>query len=83
MIISALPPEQQADVAKRVAMMDRTSPDIIKEVEKILESKLANLAGHLKMQQSWMRLLISWIPCVDLMKKGTTWIWLRCRELSR
>ena len=46
MIISALPPERQAEVAKRVAMMDRTSPDIIKEVEKILESKLANLVNQ-------------------------------------
>ena len=46
MIISALSPERQADVAKRVAMMDRTSPDIIKEVEKILESKLANLVNQ-------------------------------------
>ena len=46
MIISALPPERQADVAKRVALMDRTSPDIIKEVEKILESKLASLVNQ-------------------------------------
>ena len=36
-IIAALPPEKQADVAKRIAQMDRTSPDIIKEVEKVLE----------------------------------------------
>ena len=46
LIISGLPPERQADVAKRVAIMDRTSPDIIKEVEKILESKLANLVNQ-------------------------------------
>lgn len=46
LIISALTPERQADVAKRIAMMDRTSPDIIKEVEKILESKLANLVNQ-------------------------------------
>ena len=46
LIISALPPERQPDVAKRVAIMDRTSPDIIKEVEKILESKLANLVNQ-------------------------------------
>ena len=45
-IISALPPERQADVAKRVALMDRTSPDVIKEVEKILESKLASLVNQ-------------------------------------
>ncbi|MCR4930727.1 MAG: flagellar motor switch protein FliG [Lachnospiraceae bacterium] len=45
-IISALSPELQADVAKRIATMDRTSPDVIKEVEKILESKLANLVNQ-------------------------------------
>ena len=46
MIIAALPQERQADVAKRVAMMDRTSPDVIKEVEKILESKLSSLVNQ-------------------------------------
>ncbi|MCM1210387.1 MAG: flagellar motor switch protein FliG [Blautia sp.] len=46
LIISALPPDRQADVAKRIAIMDRTSPDIIKEVEKVLESKLASLANQ-------------------------------------
>ena len=46
LIISALPPDRQADVAKRIAIMDRTSPDIIKEVEKVLESKLASLVNQ-------------------------------------
>ncbi|MDE6663823.1 MAG: flagellar motor switch protein FliG [Lachnospiraceae bacterium] len=46
LIISALPPDRQADVAKRIALMDRTSPDIIKEVEKVLESKLASLVNQ-------------------------------------
>lgn len=46
MIISALPPDRQAEVAKRIAVMDRTSPDVIKEVEKILESKLASLVNQ-------------------------------------
>lgn len=46
MIISALPPDRQADVAKRIAVMDRTSPDVIKEVEKVLESKLASLVNQ-------------------------------------
>ena len=46
MIISALPPDRQADVAKRIALMDRTSPDVIKEVEKVLESKLASLVNQ-------------------------------------
>ena len=46
LIISALPPDRQADVAKRIAVMDRTSPDVIKEVEKVLESKLASLVNQ-------------------------------------
>ena len=43
LVIGALPPEKQADVAKRIAMMDRTSPDVIKEVERVLEKKLSSL----------------------------------------
>ena len=45
-VVSALPPEKQADVAKRIAMMDRTSPDVIKQVEKVLERKLASLVNQ-------------------------------------
>lgn len=40
-ILSSLPQEVQADVAKRIAIMDSTSPEIISEVEKILEQKLS------------------------------------------
>jgi flagellar motor switch protein FliG len=46
LIISALPPDRQSDVAKRIATMDRTSPDVIKEVEKVLESKLSSLVNQ-------------------------------------
>ncbi|MCI8750752.1 MAG: flagellar motor switch protein FliG [Lachnospiraceae bacterium] len=45
-IISALAPEKQTDVAKRIAQMDRTSPDVIKEVEKVLEQKLSSLVNQ-------------------------------------
>ncbi len=46
MILGSLAPEKQADVAKRIAMMDRTSPDVIKEVENVLERKLSSLANQ-------------------------------------
>ncbi len=45
-IISALTPDKQTDVAKRIAQMDRTSPDVIKEVERVLEQKLASLVNQ-------------------------------------
>lgn len=40
-VLSALPQDKQSDVARRIATMDRTSPDIIKEVERILEKNLS------------------------------------------
>ena len=46
LIVSALSPERQADVARRIAVMDRTSPDVVKEVEKVLESKLSSLMNQ-------------------------------------
>lgn len=41
-ILSELPQEMQADVARRIAVMDSTSPEIINEVEQILERKLSS-----------------------------------------
>src|SRR5699024_8786621 len=38
-ILSNLPVEKQAEVTRRIATMDRTSPEIVKEVEDILETK--------------------------------------------
>lgn len=43
-ILSSLPEEQQADIAKRVALMDRTSPDILKEIENTLRKKMSTVA---------------------------------------
>ena len=45
-ILSSLPHEIQADVAKRIATMDRTSPDVLREVERVLERKLSTLASE-------------------------------------
>ncbi|GAE88959.1 flagellar motor switch protein FliG [Acetivibrio straminisolvens] len=42
-VLSALPQEKQADVARRIATMDRTSPEVIKEVERVLEKKLSSI----------------------------------------
>ncbi|HZG73668.1 MAG TPA: flagellar motor switch protein FliG, partial [Chondromyces sp.] len=40
-ILSELPQEVQADIARRIAVMDSTSPEVINEVEAILEQKLS------------------------------------------
>jgi len=40
-ILSNLPQDKQADVARRIALMDSTSPEVISQVEHILEQKLS------------------------------------------
>jgi flagellar motor switch protein FliG len=45
-ILGSLPDDIQADVAKRIATMDRTTPDVLREVERVLEKKLSTLASE-------------------------------------
>ncbi len=45
-ILSNLPHEVQSDVAKRIAKMDRTSPEVLREVERVLEKKLSTLSSE-------------------------------------
>ncbi len=45
-ILSALPTERQIEVVSRIANMDQTSPDVIKEVERGLEKRLAGLVSE-------------------------------------
>jgi flagellar motor switch protein FliG len=45
-ILSSLPTERQIEVASRIANMDQTSPDVIKEVERGLEKRLAGLVSE-------------------------------------
>jgi len=40
-ILSELPQDMQANIAKRIATMDSTSPEIISQVERVLESILS------------------------------------------
>ena len=43
-MLASLPPDRQAEVVKRVATMGRTSPEVLKEIEKVLERKITSLA---------------------------------------
>jgi len=45
MILSSLPSEQQVDVARRIAKMESTSPDVIHSVERVLEQRLSTMAN--------------------------------------
>ncbi|MEC9488394.1 MAG: flagellar motor switch protein FliG [Halanaerobium sp.] len=45
-VLSGLPRELQTQVTQRVALMERTSPDVIHEVERVLEDKLSSLMAN-------------------------------------
>lgn len=45
-ILSALPPELQIEVVWRIAHMDRTNPEVLQEVEHVLERKVASMVNQ-------------------------------------
>lgn len=46
MVLGSLPDNLQADVAKRVALMERTSPETVRELESVLEQRLSSLVDQ-------------------------------------
>ena len=44
-VLNNLPPQIQATVALRIAEMDRTNPEILSEIEKIIESKFSSVVS--------------------------------------
>lgn len=45
LVLSGLPEQQQTDIAKRLAMMERASPEMVREVEGVLNKKLSSLGS--------------------------------------
>jgi flagellar motor switch protein FliG len=59
MILSSLPPELQRDVAKRIATMDRTTPEVVQEVERVLERKLSAILQEDQTQVGGVNTLVN------------------------
>ncbi|MGP4040301.1 flagellar motor switch protein FliG [Gracilibacillus sp. D59] len=64
-ILSELPQEMQADIAKRIAVMDSTSPEIISEVEQILERKLSTTVSQDYTQTGGIQAVVEVLNGVD------------------
>ena len=43
-ILNYLPHEMQSDIARRIATMERTSPEVVKEIESVLETRLSTVS---------------------------------------
>ena len=65
LILAALPPELQADVARRVAIIDRIAPEVIKEVEGVLEKKLSMIVPNHEQQAGGIKTLVNILNRVD------------------
>lgn len=64
-ILSELPQEVQADIARRIAIMDGTSLEIINEVEQILERKLSATVTHDYTQTGGIEAVVDVLNGVD------------------
>jgi flagellar motor switch protein FliG len=64
-ILSSLPHEVQSDVAKRIAIMDRTTPEVLREVERVLEKKLSTLSSEDYTQAGGVESIVEILNLVD------------------
>ena len=64
-VLSELPEEVRSDIARRIALMDRTSPEILKEVEKVLREKLSTVAQQDFTQTGGVDTLVNILNQVD------------------
>ncbi|WP_067729377.1 flagellar motor switch protein FliG [Oceanobacillus damuensis] len=64
-ILSSLPQEMQADVARRIATMDSTSPEIISQVEQVLERNISASATEDYTQTGGIQAVVEVLNGVD------------------
>jgi len=64
-VIGSLVPDKQAEVARRIALMEGTSPDVIKEVEKVFEKKLSALMTEDYTQAGGVDAIVEILNAVD------------------
>ncbi len=64
-ILGSLPQEKQADVAQRIAQMEATSPEVIKEVELVLERKLSSMVTQDYSSTGGIQAIVDILNAVD------------------
>jgi flagellar motor switch protein FliG len=65
LVLSGLDPERQADVAHRIAVMDRTSPEVLRALEKCLERKTSSV-----LQPSELSAVGGLEPLIDIINRS-------------
>ncbi|HAF67112.1 MAG: flagellar motor switch protein FliG [Bacillota bacterium] len=70
-ILASLEPDLQVEVARRISLMERTSPDVVKEIERILERKVLSLAGQDYTQAGGLGTIVDILNNVDRQTERT------------
>ena len=70
-ILASLEPDLQVEVARRISLMERTSPDVVKEIERILERKVLSLAGQDYTQAGGIGTIVDILNNVDRQTERT------------
>jgi len=64
-VLSGLPAGIRAEVAQRIAIMDRTPPEVIREIEKVLEQKLSAVVTQSYSAVGGIKTLVEVLNCAD------------------
>ncbi|RPF42917.1 flagellar motor switch protein FliG [Thermodesulfitimonas autotrophica] len=64
-ILSSLPQEMQVDIVKRIATMERTSPEIVHEIQRVLEHKMMTVVSVEQTQAGGIESLVGILNMVD------------------
>lgn len=64
-VLSGLWPDLRADVARRLAMMDRTPPEVIREIERVLQRKLSSVISTEMTSAGGVKSLVEVLNWVD------------------
>jgi flagellar motor switch protein FliG len=64
-VLSGLPAEMRGEVARRMAIMDRTPPEVVREIERVLQTKLSSVVTQSFTAVGGVKTLVDVINCVD------------------
>ncbi len=64
-VLGGLSQDVRAEVARRIAIMDRTPPDVVRTIEKVLEHKLSSVVSQKFTAVGGVKSLVDVINCVD------------------
>jgi len=64
-VLTGLHPDVQPDVAMRIAMMDRTAPDVVKEVDRLLRQKLSSVGTQSYKSLGGVKYLVDLLNSAD------------------